>query len=70
MDSYSSSFGYKHRYAYASGINNLSELCGKERWEMNALERSECLNDDITVVAYLVLFIFYVVLFSTMEVRR
>lgn len=68
MDSYSSSFGYKHRYA--SGINNLSELCGKERWEMDALERAECLNDDITVIAYLVLFIFYVMLFSTMEVRR
>ena len=69
MDSYSSSFGYKYKYGELR-LNNLSKLCGKERWEMNALERAECLDDDVTVIAYLMLFIFYVVLFSTMEVRR
>lgn len=69
MDSYSSSFGYKHKYDELR-LNNLSKLCGKKRWEMNALERAECLDDDVTIIAYLMLFIFYVVLFSTMEVRR
>jgi hypothetical protein len=69
MDSYSSSFGYKHKYGQL-GFENLSKICGKERWEMDALERAECLSDDVTVIAYLMLFIFYVVLFSTMEVRR
>ena len=69
MDSYSSSFGYKHKYGELK-LENLSRICGKERWDMDALERAECLNDDVTVIAYLILFIFYMVLFSTMEVRR
>lgn len=66
MDSYSSSFGYKYKTS-----DNMSSNCiVKERWEMNAMERAECLTDDITVVAYFMLFVFYIVLFSSLETRR
>lgn len=75
MDSYSSSFGYKHKYGNGNvnvdaNSKYISELCKKEKWQMNALEQSECLSDDITVIAYLMLFIFYIMLFSSLELRR
>lgn len=68
MDSYSASL---NRNAFALNVN-ISEICknGKVTWEMNALERSECLSDDITVIAYFMLFIFYILLFSSLDLEN
>ena len=66
MDSYSSSF----KYNYKTNNNISSECIIKKRWEMNAMERAECLSDDITIVAYFILFVFYIALFSSLEIRR
>lgn len=66
MDSYSSSFGYNYKTNH-----NLSSNCIiKKTWEMDAMERAECLNDDITIIAYFILFVFYIALFSSLEIRR
>ena len=68
MDSYSASL---NRNAFALNVN-IPEICenGKVTWEMNTLERSECLSDDITVIAYFMLFIFYIFLFSSLDLEN
>jgi hypothetical protein len=65
MDSYSSTFKYKTKM-----IDNLSANCGREKWEMNAIEQAECVQDDITILVYFMLFVFYMLLFSSLETRR
>jgi hypothetical protein len=64
MDSYSSMLGYKHNVG--GEMVNLSIECGRERWQMDALERAECLSDDITVLVYFMLLVFYLLLFSSL----
>ena len=68
MDSYSASL---NRNAMALNVN-IPEMCKSDKvtWEMNALERSECLSDDITVIAYFMLFIFYIFLFSSLDLEN
>lgn len=68
MDSYSIMLGHKNKAGHE--FANLSNKCGRERWQMDALERAECLSDDMTVLCYFMLFVFYFLMFSSLEVRR